>query len=234
MSRTGIALLTAMLVMSLAISVGAATTTATIHVEEGWNLIALPMVPINPAPESVFLDIARGDDSNIRDYLANNIIRFLPGPGGGTMNAWLNIGDWNVLLGDGYWFYSIPGIGLPPAVDMDYAAVDVSGDHWVSLPFAGYTLVGYPNNTPASYKYDDLLVTNGIQTLPLYTDGVNDAIGQGWINDIASWFDSDPMAQSMKTVAITDTLSDTKYVEAKRGYWFLTFVDNLAVIFPGS
>lgn len=217
MKRTGVAFLAMTVALIGATAAMAAPVNTSLTVSRGWNLISLPTVPLDPDPLAVFDSI--GGESAID----GNLIRYDP-----VLRA--NIiwdafsDDWgNVLLGDGYWVFR-PQVG---SATITYTGVDVSGDHWLSMPRSGWTLLGYPNNVPATLPFENLLVTNGIET-----KAITDAVAAGWINGSAITYDT--ALRANQTVGIPDDFPELENLEAGKGYWFFTNVDNLALIVPGS
>lgn len=219
MNRTGIALLVATLALSLSLSVVAAPVSTPMTVYGGWNMIGFPTVPLSPSPADVF---ANYSDQGMTggDAVAYHLSRYNP--------VTRSLTDWdpddpfwgNILIGDGYWLYKEDA----GTQTFSYQGVDVSGDHWLSLPRAGWTLIGYPNNTPAQVNFEDLLVTNGIVTKPI-VDAINDA----WIDEFAITYDN--ATRSNKDVGVD---GDYTTLQKGKGYWFRTKLDNLALIVPGA
>lgn len=213
MHRTGIAFMAAMLVAVTAVASVAAPVTTNISVTPGWNLVGCPTVPLDPAPGSVFAGYLGG------------LIRWDPLKSGGA--AYVFYDEFmpeefgNILLGDGYWVLKdTAGSGT-----VTYSGADVSGDHWISLPKAGWTLVGYPNLTPATKAYADLLVTNGIET-----KSMSDAVTALWIDAACLAWNNNQYAD----VGIPDVFPTFENLESGKGYWIKTNVDNLALIVPGA
>lgn len=205
-NRTGFALLAATMVLGIAVSASAAPVTSTITLGTGWNMIALPTVPLNPAPDAVLQDLA-----NVQD-VDGNIVRWDPINRSNVQFYSFDPESFgNLLIGDGYWVLKTTSGSLTAS----YQGVDVSGDHWISLPRKGWTLIGYPNNTPASKIYDDVLVTNGIET-----KSMEDAIGAGWVNDFAFTWDNGN--RSLLSVSLSSDVGDLVELEKGKGYWFQT------------
>lgn len=224
MKRTGIAFFAAAILLISAVIALAAPVTTNITINHGWNLIGLPTVPLTPDPASVFASYSdSGTGLTGMDAIDGNLDRWDPVAGlvGYAEISPAEFG--NMLLGDGFWVFR----NGTDTGTVSYQGVDVSGDHWISLPKAGWTLIGYPNNTPTSVDYSNLLVTNGIKT-----DSMTDAAyTDGWISDTAySW---SPTA-GLGTVGLPDAFPDTTTMTTMRGYWIFTNVDNLALIVPGS
>jgi len=213
MHRTGIAFMAAMLVAVTAVASVAAPVATNIPVVQGWNLIGCPTVPLDPAPGSVFAGYT------------DLILRWDPLKAGGA--GYVSYDEFspedfgNVLLGDGYWvFKSSAGSG-----NVSYSGADVSGDHWISLPKAGWTLIGYPNLTPTSVRYDALLVTNGIET-----KSMADAYAAGWISDSGLIW----VGGGYASVGLPDAFPSYEEISGGQGCWLFTNVDNLALIVPGA
>ncbi len=219
MNRTGIALLVATLALSLSLSAVAAPVTSSMTVYKGWNMIGFPTVPLAPSAADVFSGysdqgMTGGDAVAYNLYRYNPILRSLI-PWDPDDASWGNI-----LIGDGYWLYRTDAA----SATFSYQGVDVSGDHWLSLPRAGWTLIGYPNNTPTSVNYENLLVTNGIVTKPIV-----DAINEGWLSEYAFYYNN--ASRSLQMVGVD---GDRTTLEKNNGYWFYTNQDNLALIVPGA
>lgn len=204
------------MVLGIAVSASAAPVTSTITLGKGWNMIGLPTVPLDPAPEQVFADLAGTQD------IEGAIVRWDPIARSNVPYSTLDPGFGNVLIGDGYWVLKT----TDGTLNNNYQGVDVSGDHWISLPRKGWTLMGYPNNTPASVDFANLLVTNGIETKT-----IDDAINAGWVSNYAFTWDNG--VRSLLSVG-SDGLTDLASLEKGKGYWFQSLVDNLALIVPGS
>ncbi len=140
MHRTGIAFMAAMLVAVTAVASVAAPVTTNISVTPGWNLVGCPTVPLDPAPGSVFAGYLGG------------LIRWDPLKSGGA--AYVFYDEFmpeefgNILLVTATGSSRICRSGT-----VTYSGADVSGDHWISLPKAGWTLVGYPNSDSGTKAY---------------------------------------------------------------------------------
>ncbi|MEI6913768.1 MAG: hypothetical protein WCL39_01405 [Armatimonadota bacterium] len=216
-NRTGFALLAATVVLGTALSASAAPVTSTITLGKGWNMITLPTVPLNPDPLSVLNDL------NNLDGIDGNVARWDPITR--SMSSYSELGGdfGNMLIGDGYWVLKT-SVGT---LNNNYQGVDVSGDHWISLPRKGWTLMGYPNNTPANIPVGNCSVTNGIETKTF-----DDAVVAGWIADKLQTWDNN--TRSMSSVGTDPDFSDDTEIRKGKGYWFQSLIDNLALIIPGS
>ena len=193
---------------------------ATIDIYNGYNCIALPNVPINPAPDSVL-------SGGILDgYLS----RFdAVGGSDVTYSAWAPEEFGGMILGDGYWLYS--------DMDIDYIydglangvpTAGVKTDMWISLPGnqydgvdnGGWHLIGNPYAEPVNYGY--IWFTDGKDLLSW-----PDANVAGWVGDQFQGFTG--LYQSAYCIVALGWGDGDELLSA-RGYYFLTFKDNLAMI----
>jgi len=215
------------LVLAMVVVMGGACVadTATYDVLADWNCISAPLVPFNPDPMAVFTGI----------NVVNTLSRYDAPTQTGILYDDLDPAAFgNILLGDGYWLlsdgtYTVSYDGVPDGVP------DGSGnmtDMWVSLPGAqldpddagGWHLIGQP------FNHD----TNVMANLSL-TDGTTlksweDAVAAGWCEGVMTAFDAS--IQTGTTVGFD--LADDDHLRPAKGYWFLTFKDNLALIIPAQ
>lgn len=220
------------LVVGLSTASFAATETVSFDIYQGWNLIAAPCVPVDPAPLSVFAGAIDGIDGNLT--------RNDPAAGGIT---WDSLGGdeafGNVLLGDGYWLYqnsegesTISYEGLPDGIpDVNNNETDM----WISLPGAGngnggWHIIGNPFN-------HDVSVDSGAGTGDkiFFTDGTTvktwgEAVDAGWVSDVMTG--NDPATGGINVQY--NGLGDTDKLSAGKGYWLQTIKDNLAMIIPAT
>ena len=117
--------------LMLVLSASAFAVQAQYDVYDGWNLISAPLVPINPDPYSVFVNLPGGVDGNYYGWDPT-----YGGLGPADFGDASAVG--NVLLGQGYWMY-VPD-GMAGQVKYDGLADGVPGtdgvktDMWISLP----------------------------------------------------------------------------------------------------
>jgi len=226
MRRTGIAVLTAAMALALAVSVCAAPTSTSLTVAPGWNLIGLPTAPINWTVPEVFSGlIAAGWDTELNlnrwDAINASTIEY---------SQFSADAFGNMLLGDGYWLNNTTGA----TQTFSYDGADVTGDHWISLPTAGWTLIGYPNYGRDSVPFDEVKVTDGKTT-----KSMAEAISAGWLQDFALTWDA--VNSSFLEVGTSDSFYPLKDMEKGKGYWFLSLRDPatpdvdraFALIIPG-
>jgi len=221
------------LVLALVVVAGGACVadTASFDVLANWNCISAPLVPFNPDPLSVFTGI----------NVVGTLSRYdAPSQGGIAYDDLDPAAFGNILLGDGYWLlsdgtYTVSYDGVPDGVP------DGSGnmtDMWVSLPgyqldtddAGGWHLIGQPFNhdtavDAGSMTGDNLFLTDGT-TLKTW----GEAAGAGWCDAVLTAFD--PNTQGQYTVGFD--LADDDHIRPGKGYWFLTYKDNLALIIPAQ
>lgn len=140
----------------------------------------------------------------------------------------------NLLPGDGYRVWVHPS-ALP--VTFSGVAQDDSADVYISLPKAGWTLIGYPYSLPTPisdppyysgnpYLWENVKVTDG-----LTIKSVRDAsqYGARWIRSTAVWWDSP--RQSLRDVGTSRDFAKCKSMIAWHGYWIRSYRDNIGLIF---
>lgn len=135
----------------------------------------------------------------------------------------------NVLLGDGYFAYndtSAIHCTFTPGTDCVPDGVpDSTGkmtDMWISLPHAGWNLIGWPYNTPATIDQDTgapIQFTNGSEV-------------KSWADAItAGWLPGDSMQSYESSWNYTGfNYSYDDQLTPGKGYYIYTNVDNLAMI----
>ncbi len=205
--------------------------TATIDLYTGWNMISAPLVPLQPDPMVVF--------SNAADGIDGLLSRYDPSLGGIGYDSLDTSLFGNVLLGDGYWLNSYAsGHQLIQYEGVADGVPDGDGnktDMWISLPGAGelgaWHQIGQPfaHDTPVDPNYDG--TGSGIY----FTDGTtlktwSEAVEANWVDAKISGYD--PASGGIDVQY--DGLGGDDTLRAGRGYWFLTFRPNLAMIIPAD
>lgn len=222
------------LVLSLLTGVAATAATVTVDTYADWNLVAAPLVPFNPAVDSVF--------SNFDVMFTAGITRWdAPSQGMIAYDAFDVPGAFgNVLLGDGYWFnYPEAGQivydGVPDGVP---DASNVKTDMWISLPgnqldgqdAGGWQLIGQP------FNHDTPVDSGGFSgDLVFFTDGTTlktwgEAADAGWVDSTMTFWDG--ATQGMLSLGYF--FNDDDQFRAGHGYWCKTNKDNLAMIIPAN
>lgn len=224
------------LVLALLMVVGVGSClaeTATFDTYTDWDMISLPLVPLDPVVDNLFTGydmwftgfMQRWDAPQQR-YVAYDPFD-VPGSFG------------SMLLGDGYWF-NYPTTGTISYSGVADGVPDAGGtmtDMWVSLPgnqpdgqnLGGWHMIGNPFNHDIPLDPNFNLNGEGIS----FTDGT--AV-KNWDEAVqANWVDS----QMLVWDPINDRYVDVGYffntvdkLEAWRAYWIQTKKDNLAMIIP--
>jgi len=175
----------------------------------GWNMIALDGVPIDPAPTSVFSGITvdgmliRWDGASQSQY---------------TYDMWAPDIFGNVLLSEGYWLlcestlpYSYQGLNDTDAMDI-----------WISLPKAGWTMIGTPFSK--QFPWESTKVTDGNVTVSMAVA----AKTNNWLSAFAFWWEAE--TQSQYDLGLPEDWPFTDKMQPKHGYWVNSYVDKLALI----
>ncbi|HUV04008.1 MAG TPA: hypothetical protein VMX94_02755 [Armatimonadota bacterium] len=235
MRRFVLTILGALIAAQIACSVCFAAPTVTSPpgaFSSGWNLFALPAFPTEPAPAGVFDEL--GSDPGLRtgamvrwDACAQELIFF-------TRPFADDFGD--LLPGSGYWIKLKRGD--PTTVSFAGITDQDSTDMWISLPRAGWTLIGHPYSYPSpdqepgepfyvgeAYPWQSVSVTDGIETKTLLDASQYRA---HWMSSNAYSFDS--LSQGMVTIGLPDDCPMCDSLVAWHGYWVRTYKDNLALI----
>jgi len=180
----------------------------------GWNVIAMPGIPLDPNPPSVFGELP----------IDNVLCRW-----SNLDQSWKFYDPWspqefgNVLLTEGYYYYYQPG----GPTQISYSGLNDADtmDVWVSLPKTGWHLIGNPFNH--SYQWPGTKLTDGNVTVSLETAARTP--GYEWLDSIGWWWEAS--SQSLKTIGLEDDFPDTTQMEHWHGYWVQTRVDKIAMIF---
>jgi hypothetical protein len=178
----------------------------------GANQLCLQGVPINPDPQAVFA----GTDITVGDY---PLYRWDAATQG--QYQYDNWAPWTfggMLLSDGYTLYSITNGSYSYDTLSDVDSMDV----WVSLPKAGWSLIGNPYSY--DYPWENVKVTDGNVTVSMQTA----AKTNNWLQSVAFWWNA--AEQSQYELGITEDWSNTTMMPVKHGIWVLSWVDKIALI----
>lgn len=174
----------------------------------GKNLVAMPAVPLNPDPAAVFDGIP----------IEGVLIRWdAATQSSHAYDEWDPDYFGNVLIGEGYWITTESGASSSYQGLTDTDSMDI----WISLPKAGWNLIG----NPFSYEYTwgDAKVTDGNETISLA-----EARDRGWLNSVAIWWDAP--AGSSRDVGCPDDWCYTDVLYPWHGYWVTSNIDKIALI----
>ena len=208
-------------------------------INSGWNLMCLPAIPVfvggnAPGYPPDVLDELVGGGTGLDGRLTR-----WDACGQGTLawdsqDAQTQAEFGNLLLGDGYWLYVDPGV----TGSISYSGVTENDgiDMFISLPRAGWTLIGFPYSTPRAlqdppyysgdpYLWENVKVTDGLTTKSMQDASL---LGAGWISSVAIWWDS--ARQGSLDLGVPDDACSSDTMIAWHGYWVRTLKDNLGLI----
>lgn len=202
--------------MAATMPASAALTTITSPpgaVSAGWNLIALPGIPVDPDPANVLTGINIDGNLYRWDAAMQGLYQY---------DMWSPDQFGNMLLTDGYWLQS------DNSATISYSGLDDNNsmDVWISLPKAGWSLIGNPFN--ADFSWPSAKVVDGNVTVDLQQA----AYTNGWLNSIGFWWDG--TTQGLYDIGIPDDFAWTETMQAWHGYWIQSNVDKIALIFESS
>lgn len=203
-------------VLAASVPATAALTTITSPpgtVLAGWNLLALPGIPVDPTPTTVFgtIDI----DGRLTRWDAAVQGQFI-------YDAWSPEQFGNMLLTDGYW------LDTDADGTISYSGLDDNNsmDVWVSLPKAGWSLIGNPFDS--EFTWANAKVVDGNVTISLQQA----AKTEGWLNSQGYWWDNS--TQGLCDFGIPDDWVPYETLLPWHGYWVQSYVDKIALIFESS
>lgn len=203
-------LLVLLVIVGSIVSTSASVTDLSGTIYPGYNLIALHGVPINPAPTSVFDNGMRLDSMLYRWEGASQSL-YMYDVDNPSMFG-------NLLLNEGYWLmaaselpYSYEGLNDTDSMDI-----------WISLPSAGWTMIGDPFSK--EFPWESAKVTDGNVTVSMQIAS-RDKV---WLSSTAYWWEAE--SQSGYDLGIPDDSPSTFNMKPKHGYWVYTNVDKLALI----
>jgi hypothetical protein len=221
MKRAIVLAIFAMLLMITA----ASADTAYITVNAGYNLISAPLVPYNPAPSAVFRDT-----NNAALTINGGRLQKFDTPSGGYLNYTPSSQTWGgILLGTGYFLRNDTG----SAITVEYLGVpngvpDVNNnktDMWISLPTAGYNMIGNPFNNNISWP--SCLMTDGSTTVSIPTAKTTNL----WWTGSLQYFNNS--TGGFLNISVSPT-SSSRYMKPNMGYYLTTLKANLALIIPAT
>jgi len=170
---------------------------------EGWNLISLPLEPVDPLPTEVFSDLIA-----LGNVIQNNLYKY-------TRRGYeVYPGDFNfVCTGEGYWLLLSVG-GQNTIYGEEYTQ-----DYQLYL-ISGWNLVGHP--FPQEVAWADCTVDYNGQ---VYT--LQEAANMGLIQGTAYYFDN-----GYKIVALPGGGGDDTFLRPWRGYWVYAGEAGVSLIIP--
>ncbi len=227
MRRSAMMLLSLLVAVALCVPASAAIETVsswepgatTGPVLPGWNLIALPAIPTNPDPHAVLDEypfVCENGDLKRWDAATQSLV---------TYDEWAQETFGNLLITDGYWLV----LGPEDSGYFTYEGITDNDDTdmWISLPRAGWTLIG----CPFSYAVDfnTVEVTDGTATVP-----IANARDNQWLDTICYWWENTGGSGNLRTMGLDDDWTESTMLQPWHGYWIRSMRDNLALIVPAA
>lgn len=177
----------------------------------GWNLISLPAVPSNPGPDSVLAGMS----------IDQRLQRWEAATGGLVIyDLWSPDAYGGMVLGDGHWLQTdAPGT-------ISFAGRYQPEDQWISLPKAGFSLIGQTFNHSTGWA--DVKIHNGTSIVSM-----SDAIHmESWLQASGFWWDS--AAQGLCDFGLEEDYYSNTTLDPWHGYWVESLVDNLSLLVPAN
>ena len=177
----------------------------------GWNLISIPLSPVDPACSSVFSGVPN---------LSGNLYRY----DHGLSTYQVYPGDFTTANNtDGYWLY------LTSAATISYEGYANTTAQTIDLLTPGWYLIGVPSQTAVALT--NLTVTNlGAGGSASLVQAARDA-DKRWLSLPLYWYD--PAADGYTTCG-PDPWHADDYCRPWRGYWLLTHVPDLRLTVPAE
>ena len=172
------------------------------------TLMAMPAVPLEPAPATVF--------GSVPIHL--KLMRW-----NADTQSWISYSQFNpaqfgnILIGEGYWMKTTTAQPVNYQGLTDTDAMDI----WISLPQAGWNLIGNP--FPFNYTWANAKVTDGNETISMAS-----AKSRGWLKSKMDWWDGE--YQSLRTCGISTDFPYTQELYPWHGYYLKSNIDKLALI----
>lgn len=174
----------------------------------GWSLISIPGTPREPTPGAVFGSIPI--DNSLLGW--NNRTQ-----GPLVYDAWSAETFGDIMRASGYWLMAQESHPLSVTV---YGGG--SSDFLISMPAAGWTLLGNPSQSPIPWA--DALVSNGLEVEPMFTASHT----RGWLNSMGFWWDAS--TQGLYDFGLAEDYVSCNTLEPWHGYWVQTHTDSLYLL----
>lgn len=209
--RTSLVLLGVFAFLAISVAAFAIPGDFSLTLEQGKNMICLPAVPLNPAPEDVFGTVPINAGQLKRwDAEGKGFQTYYDG----------NSGFGNMLLGDGYWITA-----GTPGQEIDYQGLTDtdSMDIWISLPKTGLNLIGNPFSF--NYVWENAKVTDGNETVSMY---LASRPPRSWLSSIMPYWDA--VGKGFLKVGLPDDNQWSEELTPWTGYWLTSKIDKIALI----
>ncbi len=173
-----------------------------------WNLLSIPGIPTNPTAASALPYTQIEGRLHAWDPLTQSMY---------TYSAWIPEAFPALCVGIGFWLQVTQPHNIVTQVIRD----DPDTDVWISLPVAGYAIVGHPFASPTAVS--GCCITDGIEMLSMA-----EAASRGWLDGGLYYWES-----SSGSLCYIDTQwDDAAQFSPWHGYWVQSLKPNLAMIVP--
>jgi len=176
-------------------------------VRSGWNVISLPLEPVDRDPAVIFDGIE----------IDGNLYRWDNGT-----KSFIGYDAWNPgLFGscrrdEGYYLYT------SGSREISYEAYSgTSAEYDIAISNAGWAIIGCPYMREKWWAGCE--VRKGSETVSMSTA----CREKGWLSSIGWWWDN--TSQSLRTLGLPDDFPESEYLQPWYGYWVQTYVDNLTL-----
>ncbi len=177
----------------------------------GWNLFTVPAIPGNPDPASVLSGLPIDGALYRWEASTGSLVLY---------DTWSPEMYGGLTLGDGHWLQTAA------AGAISYQGRYQAEDQWITLPTAGWALIGQPFDH--SIEWADVIVHNGKSALSMYDASRVEL----WLNSMGYWWDSS--TQSLCDFGLPEDFVTSETLEPWHGYWVEYYADNLALIVPAN
>lgn len=172
----------------------------------GWNLLSIPGISTNPTAAAALPGIDLEGKLHAWDPLTQSMC---------TYSAWMPEAFPPLCVGIGFWLQVVQPYNIVTRVISD----DPDTDMWISLPVAGYTIVGHPFTSPR--RVNGCHITDGLEML-----SVAEAAARGWLDGGIFFWESSAAALCY----IDAQWDDNAEFSPWHGYWVQSLKPNLALI----
>lgn len=186
-------------------------TSSTGTIAAGWNLFGIPAIPAVSSPENVMA----GTPIDGRLYRWEAALGGLIG-----YDVWSPEIYGGLLLGDGHW------LETQSATTISYQGRYQAEDQWISLPMAGWSLIGHPFNH--NTHWTNVKVHNGKAVLSM----LDASRIEGWLNSTGYWWNS--QLQGLCDFGLPEDFVNDNVLQPWHGYWVESYADNLSLIVPAN
>jgi hypothetical protein len=185
-----------------------------IQLSTGWNMISLPLPPVNADPLEVFKD-QNGEPI----YIVQNLVRYSHDGLYYVPYDEFNPDEFGQCQrGDGYWFYA------DSPTTIKYRGIGYHQSKKINLPSPGWYMLGGKSETGT---IRDIKI---IDNQTGQTKNFEDAWVAGWIQD--PFYGYDPLGLSYFSIGVDEGSGDTETIPDWAGYWVYTLKNNLVLIMP--